>query len=712
MIFTAIDLQLPFTDPVLKFLIILLIILLVPILSDRIRIPHLLGMILAGVLIGPHGFNLMTRDSSIILSGTAGLIYIMFLSGLEIDMNDFKRNAGRSTLLGLYGFIIPMVLGTAAGMFLLDFSIVTSVLLASMFASHTLITYPIVSKFGIFRNRAVNIAVGSTLITNILALTVLAVIIALTQGELDSIFWIKLLVSYLAFSAVIIFLFPIVARWFLKRYSDNISQYIFVLVLVFLGGVISKFAGIEAIIGAFLAGLALNRLIPRTSPLMNRIDFVGNAIFIPFFLIGVGMLIDFRAFVDRDTVWVALVMTVIAMAGKFIAAWLTQKSLGYTKDERKIIFGLTNSQAAATLAAVLIGYNIILSYGPGGEPVRLLNDSVLNGTIVMILVTCTVSSFVTQRGAQKIALADITPDESPEKNRERILLPVSNPQNIDDLISLSTIIKSKRNTDGLYALNILTSESADPEAEKSGRKLLEQSVIAASATDVKVRTVLRYDANLVLGISNVVKENGITDLMLGLHVRKNMSDSFFGKLTLGLLSRCNCTTYIYRPVQPISTIRRHFVVIPPRAEDEPGFSFWLSKIWNIAQNTGAKVIFYSGEKTSHLLEQIIANHPLNAELNLLDDWNRIPELRESVKSDDNLIIVMSRRNFVSYQPAMEMIPVHLDRHFRETNFLLVYPSQSIAWNEEQMDITSPSLLEAIERVDLIGKTVASIFRKK
>jgi Kef-type K+ transport system membrane component KefB len=154
---------------------------------------------------------------------------------------------------------------------------------------------------------------------------------------------------------------------------------------------------------------------------MNRIDFVGNAIFIPFFLIGVGMLIDFRAFVDRDTVWVALVMTVIAMAGKFIAAWLTQKSLGYTKDERKIIFGLTNSQAAATLAAVLIGYNIILSYGPGGEPVRLLNDSVLNGTIVMILVTCTVSSFVTQRGAQKIALADITPDESPEKNRERIL---------------------------------------------------------------------------------------------------------------------------------------------------------------------------------------------------------------------------------------------------------------------------------------------------
>ena len=711
MIFTAIDLQLPFTDPVLKFLIILLIILLVPILSDRIRIPHLLGMILAGVLIGPHGFNLMTRDSSIILSGTAGLIYIMFLSGLEIDMNDFKRNAGRSTLLGLYGFIIPMVLGTAAGMYLLDFTPVTSVLLASMFASHTLITYPIVSKFGIFRNRAVNIAVGSTLITNVLALTVLAIIVALTGGELNTAFWIKLIVSYLAFSAVIIFLFPIVARWFLKRYSDNISQYIFILVLVFLGGVMSKFAGIEAIIGAFLAGLALNRLIPRTSPLMNRIDFVGNAIFIPFFLIGVGMLIDFRAFINRETIVVALVMTLIATAGKFLAALFAQKSFGYTKDERKIIFGLTNSQAAATLAAVLIGYNIILNYGPGGEPIRLLNDSVLNGTIVMILVTCTVSSFMTQRGAQSIALADITPDENHE-NRERILMPVSNPGNIDELISLSTIIKSKRNTDGLFALNILTSESADPEAEKSARKLLEQSVIAASATDVRLKTILRYDSNLVQGISNVVKENGISDLMLGLHVRKNMSDSFFGRLTIGLLSRCNCTTYIFRPVQPLSTVKRHIVLIPERAEDEPGFSFWLSKIWNIAQNTGAKIIFYSAEETKSLLKQILVNHPINAELNLFEDWSRLSELRTEVKADDNLIIVLSRRNFVSYQPAMESIPVQLDDQFRENSFLIIYPSQSIAWNEEQLDLTSPSLLEAIEKVDFIGKTVASIFRKK
>ncbi len=711
MISAIIDISLPLTDPVFKFLVILLIILFVPIISDRLRIPHLLGMILAGVLIGPYGINLMTRDSSIILSGTAGLLYIMFLSGLEIDMNDFRKNAGKSSLLGLYGFIIPMVLGTFASLWLLGFPVTTSVLLASMFASHTLITYPIISKFGIARNRAVNISVGSTLITNVLALTVLAIIVALTHGNLNSSFWVRLSISYLLFAAVIIFLFPVVSRWFFKRYSDNISQYIFVLTMVFLGAVLSSLAGIEPIIGAFLAGLALNRLIPRTSPLMNRIDFVGNAIFIPFFLIGVGMLIDYRAFVNPETIRVALVMTLTAIIGKFIPSWFIQKHFRYTADERRIIFGLTNSQAAATLAAVMVGYNIIISYGADGEPVRLLSDSILNGTIVMILVTCTVASFVTQRGAQRIALVDLSTEEAAAET-ERILLPLSNPDNIDELISLSTILKAKSNTDGLLTLNILSSSRADPEDERSARKLLEQAAIAASGADVRVKSIVRYDSNLVAGITNVIKENRITDLLLGLHVRKNMIDSFLGRLTTGLLARSNCTTYIYRPVQPVSTLRRHFIIIPERAEDEPGFSFWLSKIWNIALNTGARIIFYSTGRTERLLRQIAESHPINAEFRQLNEWHEFTALSDEIKRDDNLVIVLSRKNFISYLPAMEKIPEYLDSYFARTNLLLIYPSQSRAWDDEQLDLTSPTMLEAIEKVDLIGKTIASIFRKR
>jgi len=711
MVSSILNLTLPLTDPVLKFLVILIIILVIPILSDRIKIPHLLGMILAGVIIGPYGFNLLARDSGIILSGTAGLLYIMFLAGLEIDMNDFKKNAGKSTLLGLYGFSIPMVLGTLSGVYVLGFSIMTSVLLASMFASHTLITYPLVSKLGITKNIAVNISVGSTLITNILALVVLAVIVGMSAGVIDNNFWLILSLSFVAFSATIYLIFPIISRWFFKRYSDNVSQYIFVLVIVFLGAVLSQLAGIEAIIGAFMAGLALNRLIPRTSPLMNRIDFVGNAIFIPFFLIGVGMLIDYRAFGNIDTLLVAITMSIVATLGKLIAAWLTQKNFKLSKNERKLIFGLTNSQAAATLAAVLVGYNIIIGYSESGEPIRLLNDSILNGTIIMILVTCTIASFATQRSAQSIALLDLT-EEEPFESTERILIPLNNPNNIEELISFSTIIKSKKNKNGLFALNIINSESAEPNAEKNARKLLEKAKIVASATDIELNPLLRYDLNIVNGVTGIIRENRITDLILGLHVKYDESDSYLGTFTEGILSKSNISTFIYHAFQPISTIKRHLLVVPPNAEYETGFTFWLVKIWNIAENTGAKIVVYSNPKFIDLIKEINQKHPINIEYVEFFNWNEFLILSRDVKNDDNLVIVLSRKNFLSYHTEMTKIPMYLNKYFSSNNFVLVFPAQSISIHEEKVDLTNSSLIETIEKVDIIGKTIANIFRKK
>ncbi len=702
--------QLPIIDPVLKFLIILLIILVIPILSDKIKMPHLLGMIIAGIVIGPYGFNLLARDSSIILSGTAGLLYIMFLAGLEIDMNDFRKNAGKSTLLGLYGFIIPMTLGTLAGIYILDFSVPTSILLASMFASHTLITYPIVSKLGISKNRAVNISVGSTLITNILALLVLAIIVGMSAGEINSYFWIKLVISFIIFTLLIIFLFPIIARWFFKRYSDNVSQYIFVLVIVFLGAVLSQVAGIEAIIGAFMAGLAINRLIPRTSSLMNRIDFVGNAIFIPFFLIGVGMLIDYRAFSDINTVIVAITMSIIATVGKYISAWLTQKNFKFTRDERLLIFGLTNAQAAATLAAVLVGYNIILGYETDNEPIRLLNDSILNGTIIMILVTCTIASFATQKSANRIALENDAEDE-PRDNYEKILIPISNPSHIDELINLSNIIKSKSNKHDLYALNIINSDNTLPDAEKNAKKILDIAKIVASATDIDLKTILRYDLNLVNGVTNIIKENNITDLILGLHVKGSISDTFLGNITEGILTKSNVSTYIYRPFQPISTIKRHLVIIPENAEYEVGFSFWLAKIWNIASNTGSIIVFYASEHTSKIISNICSKHPIEVEFNSFTDWDDFLILARSIKIDDNIIIIMSRKNLLSYQSTMNKIPDYLNKYFQDKSYLLIYPSQNITLDKDQIDLTNPSLLETIAKIDTIGRTIANIFRK-
>jgi Kef-type K+ transport system membrane component KefB/nucleotide-binding universal stress UspA family protein len=708
------ELELPLTNPVLKFLLILVIILLAPILLNKIKIPHILGLIIAGAVIGPHGFNLITRDSSIILSGTAGLLYIMFTAGLDIDLADFRKNAAKSTLLGLYGFSIPMTLGTFAGLFLLGYSWLTSLLLASMFASHTLITYPIVTKLGIAKNKAVNITVGSTLITNVLALLVLAVIVSMTTGKMDQYFALRLSLSFLIFSSVIMLLFPIIARWFFKRIEDNVSQYVFVLVMVFLGAVLSEIAGIEGIIGAFLAGLALNTLIPRTSPLMNRIDFVGNAIFIPFFLLGVGMLMDFSAFfVNTETLIVATVMTVIATAGKFIPAWIIQKTYRYSADQRRLIFGLSNAQAAATLAAVTVGYNVILGTGPDGEPLRLLNDSVLNGTIIMILVTCTIASFETQKAAQNIVRAENADieDEDQEPD-ERILIPISNPETVDELIHLSAMIKSKKNKTGLYALNIITNTSESTSDNKNARKILEKAAITAASTDIHLTELLRYDLNIVNGITSVMKEHRITDLLLGLHVKKGISDSFLGNLTEGILSKSNKTTLVYKPVQPISTIKRHFIIIPEFADLEVGFLFWLLRVWNISRNSGAKLIFYGTGQVIQLIRDIHAKHPINADFREFEDWNDFLIISRDIMEDDNLIIILSRKKKPSYHPSMNNVPAYLNKYFQTNSYILVFPVQIGVDDTTHLDLNNPSMLESIEKLDEIGKTIVSIFSRK
>jgi len=707
------DTTLPLTQPVLKFLVILVIILFAPILLNKIKIPHILGLIIAGAIIGPNGINLLTRDSSIILSGTAGLLYIMFLAGLEIDLAEFKKNSTKSLLFGMYTFLIPMILGTLAGIYILNFSVATSVLLASMFASHTLIAYPILSKLDVGKNRAVNIAVGGTMITDTLALLVLAVIVGMSQGEVNTEFWTRLSVSLIVFALIVMFVFPIIARWFFKRYDDNVSQYIFVLVMVFMGAVLAELAGVEAIIGAFLAGLALNRLIPSTSPLMNRIEFVGNAVFIPFFLIGVGMLVDYRAFFsDFETIKVAAIMTVVATFSKFAAAWLTQKSFRFTVDERRLIFGLSNAQAAATLAAVLVGYNVIIGTTETGEPIRLLNDTVLNGTIIMILVTCTIATLVAQKGALNISILEASETDNNEPGHfEKILIPVSNPETIEELVNLSTIIKTKENKTGLYALNIINNNTSDANAIKKAHKLLDKAVHIASSTDVYLNKLIRYDLNIINAITGVIREQSITDLVLGLHIKKGISESFLGNLTEGILAKNNTTTYVYKPAQPVSTIKRHIIVIPRNAEIEIGFPFWLLKIWNIGRNTGAILKFYGHQKTIHEIQEIQLKHTIQAEFKIFEDWDDFLILSRDVKSDDNLIIVMSREKKLSYQNNMKNIPNYLNKYFHDISYILVYPMQS-GVADERVDLNNPSLMEPIEKIDELGKTIARLFKRK
>lgn len=674
---STIDFTLPLADPVLKFLLILLIILAAPLLLNKLRIPHLLGLIIAGAIIGPHGFNLVLRDSSIILSGTAGLLYIMFLAGLEIDMADFKRNSTTSLAFGMYTFLIPMILGTVVGIWVLRFNVLTSVLLASMFASHTLIAYPIISKLGISKNKAVSITVGGTMITDTLALLVLTIIVGMATGQVNDMFWIRLGVSILIFALIVLFGFPFIGRWFFKHVHDNISQYIFVLVMVFLGSFLAQVAGMEAIIGAFLSGLALNRLIPQSSPLMNRVEFVGNAIFIPFFLLGVGMLIDYRTFFTSfETIKVGLIMIIVATAAKYIAAWMTQKTFHLSTDQRSVIFGLSNAQAAATLAAVMVGYNVITGTDANGEPIRLLNESVLNGTILMILVTCTIASFAAQKGAHNIAAQDISDKEENKKESEHILIPVSNEETVEELVNLSLAIKSPQNKNGLFALKVIDNHHSDEKALKQSRRVLQTAVNTAAATDTRMKDLLRYDLSVSNAIASVVKEREITDLVVGLHKEKDIPAAFLGHIVESVLAESSVSTFIYKPAQPISTVRRHLIIIPELAEKEIGFNQIIFRLRNVTQNTGAATVFYGSEATLNALKKLLAKKSGEASYIEFNDWDDFLIVFRDIKPDDTMWIILSRKEGLSYAPAMARIPKYLNKYFQANSFVLAYPVQA------------------------------------
>ncbi|MCQ2218796.1 MAG: cation:proton antiporter [Paludibacteraceae bacterium] len=697
-----IDFSLPLSNPILIFSLVLFIILLTPIVLDRFKVPHIIGLILAGLVLGEHGLNILSRDESFRLFGAVGLLYIMFLAGLEMDLSDFKKNKRIGVFFGLATFLMPMALGVVSGYFLLDYLLdksigdttitwssgivedyylyITSILLASMYASHTLLSYPIVGRFGVAKNKSVSITIGGTMITTTLSLLLLAVIISMLKGEVNTYFWIKLLVSILVFGVVVMVVFPKLAERFFKYTEDNILQYIFVLAMVFLGGFLSELAGLEPIIGAFMVGLALNRFIPRISPLMNRLDFVGNALFIPFFLIGVGMLIDLRVvFSGWDTLIAAFVMSAVATVSKYLAAIVTQRKFSMSKAEGLMIFGLSNSQAAATLAAVMIGHEIVIGHTAEGVPVTLFGDAILNGTIVMILVTCTISSLATERAARHLAVqADHIDNEmTEEKLVDRILIPIYNPETLTSLMDLAVLLKVNKSKEPLYAVNVSNDTKDDTGSLDRGKKLLERAARIASATDNTVRMISRYDANVTSGIIHTIKENSITEVVMGLHHKAHFADSFFGAKTENLLKATNQMILISKSIQPLSTIKRLVVAVPAKAEFETGFVKWYDRVKNISKQIGATVSFFAHPDTLEQVKILARRNKFGVatKFEVLDDWDDFLMLTREVGDNDLLVVVSSRKTAISYNPAMDKLPMQLSKYFASNSFIVLYPDQ-------------------------------------
>lgn len=671
-----IGVQFPITNPTWIFFLVLMIILFAPILLSRLRIPHIIGMILAGVVVGKYGFNILERDSSFELFGKVGIYYIMFLAGLEMDMENLKKNIGKAFLFGVLTFIIPFAVGMLVGVYVLGFSVPASVLLSCIFASHTLVAYPIVGRYGVGRNIAVSVSIGGTMFALTVALFILAGVSGLYRGELNSATWIIFLLKCVAYCAFVIFVFPRFARWFFRTYEDNVMQYIFVLSLVFLSAALAEQAGLEGIFGAFMAGLVLNRLIPHVSPLMNRTEFVGNALFIPYFLIGVGMLINIGAlFNGGDTLMVVFVMLVVATLTKWVAAWFTQLLCRMNVAARQIMFGLSNAHAAGALAMVMVGTKIEVTPGQ-----FLMSEDMLNGIVILILFSCIVSSVATERAARSIALAeDSDMAGKPKKEEERILVAISNPETVDPLMQMALMMRDPKSKQDLLGISV---EVEYDEVEKQRklaqrRKTLEEAVRLASAVDVPMKTRCRLSTNIVSGLLHTISENNASELILGLHHKHGMLDTFLGNFTQSLLKGTYRQIMIVKSLMPANVLRRIVVAVPPQAEYEAGFYKWVERLSRIGEQLGCRVHFWGTKETLERIEGYISNFHtgVRAEYFELENWDDLLLLTGQVEYDHLLVIVSARQGSISYQASFENLPEQIMKYFSNNSLLLIYPDQ-------------------------------------
>ena len=674
----------PVTDPTWIFFMVLCIILFAPILLGKLKIPHIVGMILAGVLIGPYGFHVLDRDSSFELFGQVGLYYIMFLASLEMDLQHMKRIRWQALTLGLAAFIFPLGMGIVSNIFFLKYSLATSILLASMYASHTLIAYPIVVRYGVARNRSVGIAVGGTIVTDTLTLLVLAFISGMFREEIHGWFGISLLLKLLLLCVFIIYSFPCIARRFFRRYNDAVLQFIFVLGMVFLSAGLMELIGMEGILGAFLAGIVLNPLIPRSAPLMHHLAFVGNALFIPYFLIGVGMLIDMRVlFGTGDALKVAAVMITMALAGKWVASWFTQKIFKMAAVERELMFGLSNAQAAATLAAVLVGYNIIL---PSGE--RLLNEDVLNGTILLILVTCIVSSLITDAAARRLALRGSVNEARP-LDEESTLIALASPMNVDFLVNLGLLMRKEKSEAPMSAINVVLDN--DEKAQEKGMKLLESASAIASAANVQMQTKVRLATNLANGIIHAMKENDYSELIVGLHMQNSPSEPFFGPVLTNLLNRLNRQITMVRCTVPVNTLRRIHVAVPAKAQFEAGFYHWVERVARLAVSLSCRVTYYAHPDTIRILQRYLGMHhtSIRAEYVNTDGGNELKRLSKEVREDHMLVVVLARRGSISFRPSFDHIPQQVKKYYMHTSVMLIFPDIYAETATKELSINEP-----------------------
>ena len=678
---------LPITDPTFIFFVVLIIILFAPIVMSKLRIPHIIGMVLAGIAIGKYGFNILVRDNSFELFGRVGLYYIMFLAGLEMDMEGVKKHSQRFLFFGLLTCLIPLVLTYIMSITILDYSPAASFLLGCIMASNTLIAYPIIGRYGLQRHQSVALSVGSSMISLFLALVMLAALSGSFSKDAGWLFWVLFVLKFAAFCVGSVIIIPKLTRYFLRRYSDAVMQYTFVMAVMFLSAALSSLIGIEGVFGAFYSGLILNRYIPRVSPLMNRIEFIGNALFIPYFLIGVGMLINLGTlFSSVQMVWIVVLIVFFGTFGKAVAAYVSSLLFRLSKADGHMMFGLTSAHAAGAIAMVMVG--IRLEVAPGQY---LVGDDMLNGVIMMILFTCIISTMMTEHAAKKIIIQEKShlQAETPKDDDEKILLCVKYPEIAPQLLYLSMFMRNQRLNRDLVALNVVYDDQKSNAARQQGLRLLEELQAQASASEVKVQTQVRLATNIANGIKHAFREFACSEIIMGMHVHTDINPRFWGEFIQSLYNGLNRQIILTRFVQPMSTLRRIRVAVPSRAEFEPGFHRWLERLSRLAGQLDCRIQFHGRNESLALIKEYINNRhsSVRAEYTYMAHWNELPQLAAEIADDHLFVVITARKGTISYKNALERLPDELQKHYSGKNLMIIFPDQYGGHKDERMSFT-------------------------
>lgn len=662
------SISLPFSDPVLIFALVMLIILLAPLIFKQLRIPGLVGIILSGTLVGPSVLGLLERDSTIELLGTVGLLYLMFMAGLSIDLNRFEKLRNRSIGFGIISYLFPAIGAYYLGVLFFDYSVSTSLLMGAIVGSHTLLAYPIAERLGITKNTAVTMSIGGTLVTDALSLGVLAVI-AGTAGDASGVgYWLGFGASVSVFVIGATLILPRLGRWFFRniKYQNN-TDYVFMVAVLFSTAFLAELSGLASIIGAFLAGLLLNRLVPESGTLMSRIQFVGNAMFIPFFLISVGMLVDVAVLGSYDVWEKAIGLMVLVFAGKAIASVIIKLIFRYSIEEGLVIYGLTTPQSAATLAVTLLGYDL-----------GFFDQTAVNAVVILILFSCLLGPWLVEKYGRIVASQDDEKPFNPADAPQRILVPLANPETSDALMDIAFMVRDEKSGQPIYPLTVARDGRNVDANVASSEKMLSHAVLHAASAEVPVNPITRVDLNVSKGISRAVEERRITNIVVGWNGEVSTRRRVFGSVLDQLLEEVDEMVMVCKIEKPVNLFERLIVAIPPLSSLEIGFRGTIHSLKLMAERMGVGLVVISTDaREPYIRKGVLSVKPdIDVKFSTINRWSELTAWLDTHCNENDLFALLSSRGgTISWRPGLDRLPRVIVQRYPELSFITTYSSE-------------------------------------